>query len=61
MRSASPENAGSASTVPSNDRDPPNDDHDAPNDDEAAGSELPIDPLLNPGVDVAIPAVAHAH
>ncbi|KAK6351789.1 hypothetical protein TWF718_004934 [Orbilia javanica] len=53
-----------------NDQDAPNDDdhdlpnndnHDAPNDDEAAGSELPIDPLLNPGVEVAILAAAHAH
>ncbi|KAF3104309.1 hypothetical protein TWF103_006968 [Orbilia oligospora] len=70
MRSASPESVGIALAAPSNDQDAPNeddhdvpndDDHNAPNDDEAAGSELPIDPLLNPSVDVAIPAVAHAH
>ncbi|KAF3218224.1 hypothetical protein TWF191_008267 [Orbilia oligospora] len=70
MRSASPESVGIALAAPSNDQDAPNeddhdvpndDDHNAPNDDEVAGSELPIDPLLNPSVDVAIPAVAHAH
>ncbi|KAF3275056.1 hypothetical protein TWF970_007499 [Orbilia oligospora] len=70
MRSASPESVGIALAAPSNDQDAPNeddhdvpndDDHNAPNDDETAGSELPIDPLLNPSVDVAIPAVAHAH
>ncbi|KAK6499277.1 hypothetical protein TWF506_003904 [Arthrobotrys conoides] len=70
MRSASPENVGIALAAPSNDHDAPNEDdhdvpnednHDAPNDDEAAGSELPIDPLLNSGIDVAIPAATRAH
>ncbi|KAK6510056.1 hypothetical protein TWF481_004769 [Arthrobotrys musiformis] len=62
LHSATPENVGIALAAPRNNHDAPNgDNHDAPNEDEATGSELPIDPLLNPGIDAAIPAVAHAH